>query len=325
MMKKISKSILVTVLLLGISVTSHVHAATLSHAEYMKLVNSTVQSIYKDLQEQKNTITVKEPYFYPLSAEEKFADGVFEVAETINPYYLLMIKSTSPRLFPANSSVEYFVSWRETPAQVHAVQAQIQKVLKKIIKPGMNVYSKEKAINDYIVKNVAPKTISNSTAYNALFRHEGDCQGNSVLAYQMFNAAGIPTRIIVGEVHGKNGTNKISYPLEYGQSFSIQPGPNLYGVNHAWNEVELEGKWYQLDITMDNPVGRPPAEMMYDFYNLTSSQMALTHSWNRNFNNSNLPIADTNFLSVLKQSKNHQDQQILKQITTRHIVMVITP
>jgi transglutaminase/protease-like cytokinesis protein 3 len=320
-MKKITMGLLTTLttlMLSGGTFTTQTHAATIAHSAYVKLVNSTIQSIYRGLQAHKTDIVLNEPHFSTFEVENEFVDGVYENAETINPYYMLMIKSTTPMILQ-NYEVAYHVTWRETPAQVHAVQKQIQKVLKKIIKPDMDVYTKEKAINDYIANNVSPKTIPNSTAYYALFTHQGDCQGISELAYQMFNAAGIPAKIIVGDVYGQNGTNKISYPLEYGQSFSIQPSPNFFGVNHAWNEVELNGKWYQLDITLDNPVGRPSGEMMYDFYNLTSSKMAITHSWNKNFNNSNLPVADTYFLYVLKRSKSKQDQQILKQITTRNV------
>ena len=66
------------------------------------------------------------------------------------------------------------------------------------------------------------------TAYGALFRQQAVCTGYAHLFYAMAADMGLPVRIIRGEALGRDG----------------------WGA-HAWNAVELDGSWYQLDCTWD--------------------------------------------------------------------------
>ncbi|MBO7452037.1 MAG: DUF4214 domain-containing protein [Clostridiales bacterium] len=66
------------------------------------------------------------------------------------------------------------------------------------------------------------------TAYNAYFKHTAVCQGVATLFYKMLLKAGIDNRIV-------------------------------YGTNHCWNIVRVDGKYYHCDVTWD--LGRR------DFYN----------------------------------------------------------
>ncbi len=62
------------------------------------------------------------------------------------------------------------------------------------------------------------------------------CSGYSLAAYALLNMADIPTRVVTG--YGGNGTADTS--------------------NHMWNMVELDGKWYNMDITWDDVNGTKP-------------------------------------------------------------------
>jgi transglutaminase/protease-like cytokinesis protein 3 len=186
-------------------------------------------------------------------------------------------------LSKTTSEVTYYVWYRETQAQQKAVTVGVKRVLKRIIKPGMDVYAKEFAINNYVVSHVRyDNSLTLATAYDALFKHDAVCNGYAWLSYDMLTTAGISTRVIVGSAHYGNQSGE-----------------------HAWNEVDLSGKWYYLDTTWDTSLPN-----RYAFFNLTSAQLAHTHIWNRN----GLPVANTNFVSVLQHSKNSQDKQILKAI-----------
>ncbi|MBR1862762.1 MAG: transglutaminase [Ruminococcus sp.] len=60
---------------------------------------------------------------------------------------------------------------------------------------------------------------------------------------------------------------------------SIQ-GVDSEGEDHAWNEVEIDGRWYFADVTWDDPVpdreGRP---VRHTYFNVTSEFMAERHVW----------------------------------------------
>ena len=65
-----------------------------------------------------------------------------------------------------------------------------------------------------------------TTAYAALVRKRAVCQGYSVLTYRLFREAGVNARVITGTLKDGEGTE-----------------------HHAWNLVEIDGAWYNLDVT----------------------------------------------------------------------------
>lgn len=67
-----------------------------------------------------------------------------------------------------------------------------------------------------------------TTAYAALVNKRAVCQGYSVLMYRLLREAGVNARVITGTLKEGDGT-------EY----------------HAWNLVEIDGAWYNLDVTWD--------------------------------------------------------------------------
>jgi hypothetical protein len=44
---------------------------------------------------------------------------------------------------------------------------------------------------------------------------------------------------------------------------------------HAWNIIKIEGKWYHLDATFDNSLGK--GEVRYDYFNLDDKQIFRDH------------------------------------------------
>ncbi len=52
--------------------------------------------------------------------------------------------------------------------------------------------------------------------------------------------------------------------------------------DHMWNMVKLEGKWYHVDVTFDDPVGYG-AEPRYDYFCVTSKKILQTHKLDNPF------------------------------------------
>lgn len=50
------------------------------------------------------------------------------------------------------------------------------------------------------------------------------------------------------------------------------------GGSHAWNLVELDGKFYNMDVTWDDPIGATPREYYYDYFNITDEQISSDHT-----------------------------------------------
>ena len=97
-------------------------------------------------------------------------------------------------------------------------------------------YEKVRAIYDYVCSHVKYDTVHRnhrnshmkSTSYAALIWNTAACQGYCVTLYRMLRQEGINTRVITGTGYGEGR-----------EEF------------HAWNIVELDGMYYNLDATWD--------------------------------------------------------------------------
>jgi hypothetical protein len=163
------------------------------------------------------------------------------------------------------------VSYRESAEQTADVRSRSRTILAALLKKGMTDVQKERAIHDWVVRNVAygqsPGNIS-YTAYGALTEKKAVCEGYVLLMHRLLTDAGITSRI----VEGKAG-----------------------GGAHAWNLVKLDGRWYHLDATWDDPTPDRGDQVSYFYFNVTDSLLARDHVWKKE----SYPSAATDFRSLL--------------------------
>jgi len=133
---------------------------------------------------------------------------------------------------------------------------QIKEISNSIIKPGMSDFEKEKAIHDYIVLNSAYSTSITDSSYtirNLIKNKTGVCEAYAY-AFQLFcTFSGIECEIITGTLNKEN---------------------------HGWNLVKLDGEYYHVDVTSDDPVPNKEGQVLYPYFNLTDAEMSKTHKWN---------------------------------------------
>lgn len=153
----------------------------------------------------------------------------------------------------------------QTKEQVDFVNDAVKKLVPQLITPQMNDHEKVKAIHDYIILNTEYDLSMDQTYNNpfyALTRQKTLCGGYSRLAALMLREAGLNARVISG--YSSNGV-------------SSKP------VAHAWNLVEVDGEWYHLDITWDDPIFPStqfqPTYIQYDYFLLPDEAMRTTHQW----------------------------------------------
>lgn len=131
----------------------------------------------------------------------------------------------------------------------------------EIIKPDMSEFDKEIAIHDYIVLHTAydydnylNDTIPDDSysAYGVFFKGTAVCQGYAYAAHLMLELAGIDSQIVTGTANGGG---------------------------HAWNKVNIDGDYYNLDVTWDDPVPNVEGRTVYAYFNVTDEQLAKNHEW----------------------------------------------
>ncbi len=146
-------------------------------------------------------------------------------------------------------------SYLMTPEQAAYVEMNVQEIVTTLNKSAKSDVEKVKAVNDYIVSNTAytdNTKASPHSAYTVLAEHRGVCQGYALLAHSMLQKLGIETQYIVGYV-GQEG--------------------------HAWNLVKLNGQWYHLDTTWNDPVPDRKGAIRYQYFLVDDRTMARDHTW----------------------------------------------
>lgn len=151
----------------------------------------------------------------------------------------------------------------ETIAKLKAVNLKVEEIVSEIIKPGMSNIEKEQAIHDYVVNNTSydydnyiEETVPEDSynAYGVFFNKVAVCEGYAEAVYRLLNEAGIENTVITGISNG---------------------------VDHAWNLVNIDGKYYHLDATYNDPVDGTRNILSYEYFNLTDEEISKDHSWNK--------------------------------------------
>ncbi|EON74099.1 transglutaminase domain-containing protein [Lysinibacillus sphaericus] len=214
-----------------------------------KFINEVVQQM------NEFSTEIKVTYSGPMADFNKHIMQSLEQAQKQATYasgHLEGVSITSDSEGNVTLKVKYFTN----QTQEAAVQKKVDQVLKTIIKPSMTQFQKVKAVNDYIVSNAAygNKTkASPHSAYALLMEGQAVCQGYALLAYKMLTQAGIETEYVVGFVNSNQG--------------------------HAWNMVKIDGKWYHLDTTWNDPLPNRVGASSYDYFLVTDAQLKKDHSW----------------------------------------------
>ncbi|MCY6485183.1 Ig-like domain-containing protein [Clostridium aestuarii] len=147
-------------------------------------------------------------------------------------------------------------------------EEKVKEIINKIIKPDMTEYEKELVLHDYIVNNSKydKRLFTNNmpnesyTDYGILVNGVGVCSGYAKAIYRLMKGAGIECIYVTGEAD--DGTGRIP---------------------HAWNIVKIEGEYYHLDITFDDPITYNGKNILtYNYFNLTDGKISQDHIWNTN-------------------------------------------
>lgn len=168
------------------------------------------------------------------------------------------------------ASLKMTVKYATTAEQEKEVDKKIASILKSLNLKGKTDYQKVKAIHNYIINNTSyDKTLKKHSAYNVLVNKSAVCEGYSLAAYRLFQDAGIQNRIITGTADG---------------------GP------HSWNIVKVNGKWYNIDLTWDDPITSSGKSVLrYDYF-LKNSKEFKKHTRDAEYNTAtfkkNYPIAE---------------------------------
>ena len=147
----------------------------------------------------------------------------------------------------------YFTDEFSSKAQVDNAINQVRQIRNQVISRRTgNTYQDIKMVHDYLVDNLEYDTsISRPhiyTIYGALINKVCVCEGYARAFKYIMDGLNIPCVMVMGEATNSQGQRE----------------------NHAWNYVQINGKWYAIDVTWDDPVvyggGRVTNESRYKYF-----------------------------------------------------------
>lgn len=144
-------------------------------------------------------------------------------------------------------------------ANEREVDAKISKIIDELgLKSSLKSdYEKIESIHDYLIENIEYNNDNTNAChgtYSALIKGYCVCQGYAATFYRLCREAGINSRYIVGDQ-----------------------------INHAWNIVQLNSEWYNMDVTWDDPL--PNGYHIFNYF-LKSDRDFTGHPRNSEFRTS---------------------------------------
>lgn len=138
----------------------------------------------------------------------------------------------------------------------------------KLISTGLSDYDKEKKLHDYLInttrydyQNYLKDTLPDEsfTAYGCLVKGVAVCEGYSRAMKLLCDLSSLECTVVSGK--SKNGSR---------------------WEGHAWNIVKVDGEYYHLDVTNDDPVSKDGGSILaYYYFNLPDSEMLRTSTWDK--------------------------------------------
>ena len=148
---------------------------------------------------------------------------------------------------------------------VERCEAEIEQVKNEILAmvSGKSDYEKIRIIHDYLIDTIEyDTTLLQDNIYNmygALVKKESVCEGYAKAFQYLMNQIGIDNVIAIGTATNSNNQTE----------------------NHAWNYVNLNGNWYAIDVTWDDPViiggGKLSQKMRYQYFLKGSNTLFKNH------------------------------------------------
>ena len=152
----------------------------------------------------------------------------------------------------ATVTLEYLMTTEQTSEAKRKFEAKVDEILAQIT-PEMSQFDIELLFHDTIAENTVYKDGVNAhNAYGALVEGEAVCEGYAEAFQYLLHRAGIGSFLALGE------------------SINVTTG---IPEGHEWNYVNIDGKWYQTDVTWDDQ-----GNVFHAYFNLSDGRIATDHT-----------------------------------------------
>ena len=147
----------------------------------------------------------------------------------------------------------YFRVAALTETEKSELEAAANEIISKV-NPSWSDLAKVLFVHDYLAATRCyDTTYTKYSAYHNLVEGTSVCQGYSEAFWYLMYKLGIDCKVVDSNT-----------------------------LNHAWNIVKVNGNWYQIDLTWDDPIPDVPGRSTHGYFLLSDSQFCSVNSGNHN-------------------------------------------
>ncbi len=238
----------------------------LSYSEIKKLMKDRV---IESLINVESTIDISDlcTNIYYYDAQDIFSVYFDVIYENPNIFYApnkvgmsYSYNSNTKKLIKCNLNISYQYSSSEILEMTNIFDNKVNYIIEEYLSDTNDELTLEYIINDYLLDtttydyddylNDTIPEISH-TAYGALINGVAVCDGYAKAVKVLANILGIESGIVTSSE-----------------------------MNHAWNYININGKYYNLDVTFNDPVPESNRRR-YTYFNKSNDEMSTSHTWNK--------------------------------------------
>jgi len=173
-----------------------------------------------------------------------------------------VIDSTGQSLVFQSRQYESYTEADET--DVSTTVGKVNSIVNSLITDDMSDYARAKVLHDWLIYNANYDTTYTYYDASGVFLHgKGVCESYARAYLMLCTAAGLECMYVSGTAGN-------------------DPDPANWG-SHGWNLVWLNGSWYHVDCTWDDPVSGDSAGGYenHSYFCVDDATLAKDHRWNR--------------------------------------------
>ena len=234
-------------------------------------INQTVNTMLEDFYMYRNMFSPQYQKAYDqicaglMNCETPIVMSVAVPKEDINNVYFSVIND-HPELFWVGVNMSYRYNnnglvtevtpeyYQGSPSQYNAeVAANVDQALADMWALGSDI-DKVKYAHDYLTNTIDyTHNDLDQSAYSGFVWKQTVCAGYAKCFAYMMHKMGIPCVVLLGYA----------------------------GEAHAWNQLYLDGDYYVMDVTWDDPIGNPANTYYYNYFNITEGEISKNHTRGR--------------------------------------------
>lgn len=159
---------------------------------------------------------------------------------------------SSDNVVTSIEDITYFSSSEKYPTELAAIEKAAKEIIAKIPK-GAGHYETVKAVHDQIILQTQYSTTNGQvrTPYGSLVGGYSLCEGYLRTFQYVMQKLGYDVILVCGSVENDG---------------------------HMWNMIKLDGDWYHIDVTFDDPTGIGSDNIDYNYFLITDEQILKDHS-----------------------------------------------